>query len=42
MNEIQDDFKGTDLVVVVGANDTINHIVLEPGSPIAGVPVLHA
>ncbi|KAG2020254.1 NAD(P) transhydrogenase [Coprinopsis cinerea AmutBmut pab1-1] len=42
MEEINDDFKDTDLTLVIGANDTVNPIALEPGSPIAGMPVLHA
>jgi NAD(P) transhydrogenase len=42
MEEINDDFKETDLTVVIGANDTVNPIALEKGSPIAGMPVLHA
>ncbi|KAI1871685.1 hypothetical protein JX265_005671 [Neoarthrinium moseri] len=42
MDEINDDFPDTDLVLVIGANDTVNPIALEPGSPIAGMPVLHA
>jgi NAD(P) transhydrogenase subunit beta len=41
MEEINDDFSSTDVVLVVGANDTINSSALEdPGSPIAGMPVL--
>lgn len=42
MDEINDDFADTDLTLVIGANDTVNPIALEPGSPIAGMPVLHA
>lgn len=42
MEEINDDFKDTDLTLVIGANDTVNPIALEKGSPIAGMPVLHA
>jgi H+-translocating NAD(P) transhydrogenase len=42
MDEINDDFGETDLVLVIGANDTVNPIALEPGSPIAGMPVLQA
>ena len=41
MDEINDDFKDTDVVLVIGANDTVNPIALEPGSPIAGMPVLN-
>ncbi|KAH7091484.1 NAD(P) transhydrogenase beta subunit-domain-containing protein [Paraphoma chrysanthemicola] len=42
MDEINDDFPDTDLTLVIGANDTVNPIALEPGSAIAGMPVLHA
>ncbi|OTB01764.1 hypothetical protein M426DRAFT_14219 [Hypoxylon sp. CI-4A] len=42
MDEINDDFGHTDVTLVIGANDTVNPIALEPGSPIAGMPVLHA
>ncbi|KAJ7109461.1 NAD(P) transhydrogenase beta subunit-domain-containing protein [Mycena epipterygia] len=42
MDEINDDFKETDLTVIIGANDTVNPISLEKGSAIAGMPVLHA
>ena len=41
MDEIQDDFPETDVVLVIGANDTVNPAAAEdPGSPIAGMPVL--
>ncbi|MBY6190420.1 Re/Si-specific NAD(P)(+) transhydrogenase subunit beta [Microbulbifer agarilyticus] len=41
MEEINDDFPETDLVLVIGANDTVNPDAVEkPGSPIAGMPVL--
>lgn len=42
MDEINDEFKDTDLTLVIGANDTVNPIALESGSAIAGMPVLHA
>ncbi|KAH9901379.1 PNTB-domain-containing protein [Cubamyces lactineus] len=42
MDEINDDFGNTDVTLVIGANDTVNPIALERGSPIAGMPVLHA
>lgn len=42
MDEINDDFNDTDVTLVIGANDTVNPIALEPGSAIAGMPVLHA
>ncbi|XP_074027106.1 NAD(P) transhydrogenase, mitochondrial [Leptinotarsa decemlineata] len=42
MDEINDDFPDTDLVLVIGANDTVNSAALEdPNSPIAGMPVLN-
>ncbi|MBC2932290.1 Re/Si-specific NAD(P)(+) transhydrogenase subunit beta [Nocardioides sp. zg-1228] len=41
MDEINDDLADTDVVLVIGANDTVNPAALEePGSPIAGMPVL--
>lgn len=41
MDELNDDFPETDLVLVIGANDTVNPSALEdPNSPIAGMPVL--
>ncbi|OGM44794.1 NAD(P) transhydrogenase [Aspergillus bombycis] len=42
MDEINDDFSVTDVTLVIGANDTVNPIALEPESPISGMPVLHA
>lgn len=41
MEEINHDFPDTDLVLVVGANDTINSAAVEdPESPIYGMPVI--
>ena len=41
MDEVNDDFPETDVVLVIGANDTVNPAANEePGSPIAGMPVL--
>jgi len=40
MDEINDDFADTDVVLVIGANDTVNPAAKEPGSPISGMPVL--
>ena len=41
MDEINDDFDGTTVVLVIGANDTVNPAASEdPSSPIAGMPVL--
>ncbi|GAA3390677.1 Re/Si-specific NAD(P)(+) transhydrogenase subunit beta [Cryptosporangium minutisporangium] len=42
MDEINDDFSDTSVVLVIGANDTVNPAAAEdPSSPIAGMPVLH-
>lgn len=42
MDEINDDFADTDVVLVIGANDTVNPAAAtDPHSPIAGMPVLH-
>ncbi|GAC1383361.1 MAG: Re/Si-specific NAD(P)(+) transhydrogenase subunit beta [Marmoricola sp.] len=41
MDEINEDFPDTDVVLVIGANDTVNPAAAEdPTSPIAGMPVL--
>lgn len=41
MDEVNEDFAGTDTVLVIGANDTVNPAAMEdPSSPIAGMPVL--
>jgi NAD(P) transhydrogenase subunit beta len=41
MDEINDDFPDTDVVVVIGSNDIVNPSAQEdPTSPIAGMPVL--
>jgi NAD(P) transhydrogenase subunit beta len=41
MDEINGDLSDTDVVLVIGANDTVNPSAAEdPGSPIAGMPVL--
>ncbi|GAA2827911.1 Re/Si-specific NAD(P)(+) transhydrogenase subunit beta [Kitasatospora paracochleata] len=41
MDEINDDLAGTSVVLVIGANDTVNPAAAEdPASPIAGMPVL--
>ena len=41
MDEVNDDFPDTSVVLVIGANDTVNPAAAEdPTSPIAGMPVL--
>src|SRR4051794_22028998 len=41
MDEIQGELRDTDVVLVIGANDTVNPAAEDdPGSPIAGMPVL--
>ncbi|MEV6329319.1 Re/Si-specific NAD(P)(+) transhydrogenase subunit beta [Streptomyces sp. NPDC051909] len=41
MDEINEDFADTDVVLVIGANDTVNPAGTEdPSSPLAGMPVL--
>ena len=41
MDQINPDFKSTDVVIVVGANDVVNPAAEDdPNSPIAGMPVL--
>ncbi|WP_300271512.1 NAD(P)(+) transhydrogenase (Re/Si-specific) subunit beta [Halomonas sp.] len=41
MDEINDDFATTDVVIVIGSNDIVNPAAQEdPNSPIAGMPVL--
>jgi NAD(P) transhydrogenase subunit beta len=41
MDEVNDDLGATDVVLVIGANDTVNPAARDdPGSPIAGMPVI--
>ncbi len=42
MDEVNDEFATTDVAWVIGANDIVNPSAMDdPGSPIAGMPVLH-
>jgi NAD(P) transhydrogenase subunit beta len=42
MDEVNNEFTGTDVAWVIGANDIVNPSAMDdPGSPIAGMPVLH-
>jgi len=40
LDEINDDFGSTDAVLIVGANDVVNPAARDPGSIIAGMPIL--
>ena len=40
MDRINGDFKNTDVVIVVGANDVVNPAAREATGPIAGMPIL--
>ncbi len=43
MDEINPEFKSTDVVIILGANDVVNPIATkDPTSPIAGMPILNA
>ncbi|MFZ0390777.1 MAG: NAD(P)(+) transhydrogenase (Re/Si-specific) subunit beta [Calditrichia bacterium] len=40
MEEINDEFQNTDMVLVVGANDVVNPAAREKGNPLSGMPIL--
>ncbi len=40
LDEINDDFANTDVVLIVGANDVVNPEARNPQSVIAGMPIL--
>jgi NAD(P) transhydrogenase subunit beta len=43
MSDINDDFAGADLTVIVGANDVVNPAARDTvGTPISGMPILNA
>jgi H+-translocating NAD(P) transhydrogenase subunit beta len=42
MEDINSEFADTDVVLVLGANDVVNPLALEKGSPIYGMPILEA
>jgi NAD(P) transhydrogenase subunit beta len=41
MDEINDEFQTTDVVLVAGANDVINPAAREKGNPLSGMPILN-
>ena len=41
MDEINEDFADADVALVIGANDVVNPVAREAGSPISGMPILN-
>jgi H+-translocating NAD(P) transhydrogenase subunit beta len=41
MDEINEDFADTDVALIIGANDVVNPLAREEGSPISGMPILN-
>jgi NAD(P) transhydrogenase subunit beta len=41
MDEVNDDFAETDVALIIGANDVVNPVAREEGSPISGMPILN-
>jgi NAD(P) transhydrogenase subunit beta len=41
MDEINDEFADADVALVIGANDVVNPLAREEGSPISGMPILN-
>jgi NAD(P) transhydrogenase subunit beta len=42
MEEINEEFSNTDVVLVAGANDVVNPSAREKGNPLSGMPILQA
>lgn len=41
MDEINEEFQNTDIVLVIGANDVLNPAAREKGNPLSGMPILN-
>ena len=41
IDQINDDFRVSDAVLVVGANDVVNPAAREKGNPLSGMPILN-